>query len=768
MTQLFAVNSPFTWDGTAGLKWDTVSGGAGGHAPPASSDDVVFDANSGAGTITIGSTSACKSLDSTNFTHTVAGSTALTVSGGGLIWGGGITLTYNAVITFADTSGATKSITSNGKQFLGGVTINGAGGVFQLSDAFSCAAILTVTAGTFDFNSKAATISQVAYNGAGTKSILLGNSPISITGTGNAWNANATGTTQTTGGSSKITFTNTSATGKTFTGQNLSFDDVTFSGPGSGAYTFSFSGTMRDFACSDGTTTGLTISSTCTARNVNFMGFVGTLTQPNQMNVTGSLTMGAGMTDGGVANINLTGSSGTQSVTSNGVHFARSVTVVNPGATASLADAFFCTAGFTLTSGSFTTNGKAMTVASILSSNSNVRTLTLDNSAIALSGIGTPLNLATTTNLTFSAAGSSITLTDASASSKAMSWNALTLGDITLSGTGTGAYTFTCNAGGLRDLFVSNTGGATFTPGGSNIQTRDIDFTGFTGTFANGTNFLIGGSLTCGVAMTWADQQRHTFNATSGTRTITANGVQINGHFEFDGVGGEWHQTDDLIFAGTLVPTFRMVNGTYRTQGHAIQAQEIDGSTGTPGPWVFDFTNSTLTASNNLDPWYFPDLSFGATIISSGSTIIINDGDSSGAYEKRFHGGGATYNNLTLSGTGTNSFRINQGNTFTGTVTDNNPTAHTVFINAGVTQTVKGFSFVGSVGHLISLRSSLPNTAFVLSCPANDVVCDYLDVQDSVATGGARWFAGRHSVNSAGKNNGWRFTDRYRSPVVAA
>jgi len=76
------VGGTATWDGTALLKWSTTSGGIGGSAVPTTSDTVFFDANSGAGTVTLGTTGACSTINFTGFTGTFAwGTNTITVAG---------------------------------------------------------------------------------------------------------------------------------------------------------------------------------------------------------------------------------------------------------------------------------------------------------------------------------------------------------------------------------------------------------------------------------------------------------------------------------------------------------------------------------------------------------------------------------------------------------------------------------------------------------------------------------------------------------------
>lgn len=59
------------WDGSAGTKWATTSGGAGGAAVPTSVDDVYFDSNSGAVNVRLGLNGGfleCRNLNCTGFT----------------------------------------------------------------------------------------------------------------------------------------------------------------------------------------------------------------------------------------------------------------------------------------------------------------------------------------------------------------------------------------------------------------------------------------------------------------------------------------------------------------------------------------------------------------------------------------------------------------------------------------------------------------------------------------------------------------------------
>src|SRR4051812_837130 len=83
MASRYWVGGSASWDATAGTKWSTTSGGAGGAAVPTSSDDVFLDANSGNVTVTLTAGGRpCRNFDCTGFTGTLAaGTNSLTTSG---------------------------------------------------------------------------------------------------------------------------------------------------------------------------------------------------------------------------------------------------------------------------------------------------------------------------------------------------------------------------------------------------------------------------------------------------------------------------------------------------------------------------------------------------------------------------------------------------------------------------------------------------------------------------------------------------------------
>lgn len=230
-----------TWNSTAGTKWATSSGGAGGAAVPTSSDDVFFDANSGVSTVTMSGTRNVKTLTTTGFTGTLTAATALSlVPHGAIVFGSGTTLSGTWNIATAAACGGGSSITSNG------VTLPNDGTATPISLSLDEGCTLTILDATVlsgaieTANSATLTISSVNVTATrfidlgATTTVNLGTGTLSLTGTGTVWTLSATLTVNPS--TSTIKTTDTSATSKTFSGGGKTYNNLWFSGGGTGPF----------------------------------------------------------------------------------------------------------------------------------------------------------------------------------------------------------------------------------------------------------------------------------------------------------------------------------------------------------------------------------------------------------------------------------------------------------------------------------------------------------------------------------------------------
>lgn len=186
MADRYWVGGTGNWDNIAGLKWSATSGGAGGASVPTTTDNVYFDANSGAGTVSINSgNTGCNNFVCTGYTGTISGSSPITIYGTVLL-ASSMTWTYNGTMTLTGGS----AINSAGKTFAN-ITISG-GGSYQLTNNLT-AYTLNLNEGTFSANDYNVTINNfVSNNNSLSRTLALGSGTWTVTGSGNVWDCTTT------------------------------------------------------------------------------------------------------------------------------------------------------------------------------------------------------------------------------------------------------------------------------------------------------------------------------------------------------------------------------------------------------------------------------------------------------------------------------------------------------------------------------------------------------------------------------------------------
>lgn len=211
------------WNATAGTKWATTSGGAGGAAVPTAADDVFFDANSTANATTSGAL-VCRSLNFTGYTKTFTMASGVTITIGdgtagasnvALLGGSAMNLALmgSNAITFVSTSATQQTIDGGVSRSWPATTINGAGSSYVLSNNYNLSGsqAFTLTAGTFGLSSYTLSTASFQSTGTGTRT-LNGNTgtvtnlmTVNINATNltaslasSTWNVNAATSTNTT------------------------------------------------------------------------------------------------------------------------------------------------------------------------------------------------------------------------------------------------------------------------------------------------------------------------------------------------------------------------------------------------------------------------------------------------------------------------------------------------------------------------------------------------------------------------------------------
>lgn len=220
------------WSDTG--HWSASSGGASGASVPTSSDNAIFDSNSGGGTATVnaGATRECLGLTMTGFTGAFTVTEDLNVYDNVVLGATMGAITGINSINMKATSGA-HTFTSNGKTMTCNVDIGPSTGTstFTLVDNLSCdlLQILALEGVIVDANDKNVTCSrlrQAATGGASPGILLMGNGTWTLTGTGDLIDQFDSSLTVTKEGSS-IVVSDTSSTAKDYELGGHSWPEIT-------------------------------------------------------------------------------------------------------------------------------------------------------------------------------------------------------------------------------------------------------------------------------------------------------------------------------------------------------------------------------------------------------------------------------------------------------------------------------------------------------------------------------------------------------------
>jgi hypothetical protein len=295
------------WSSSTG--WSATEGGAADVTQfPLAQDTVIFPAATypaSGSTITVDQSYNIGTIDMslrTGNTVTLATGSTTPQIYGNWVNGTGTTLTGTGALTFSGRGSQT--ITSAGKTFTQGFTIDTPGGSVTLQDAFVCdrsaGFAFTVTAGTFDADGFNVTLSGASSGfsstNSNTRTIAIGSGTWVLAGTG-GWNT-ATSTNLTVTGTGTISLTSASA--KNFFGGDVSYTNITLNQGGAGTLTLFSNNTFKTISSTAagantiniGTTTQrITTSWTATGTAGNILTVQGTsAASPGTLVFTGSGT----------------------------------------------------------------------------------------------------------------------------------------------------------------------------------------------------------------------------------------------------------------------------------------------------------------------------------------------------------------------------------------------------------------------------------------------------------------------------------------------
>lgn len=678
MASRYWVGGTATWDATAGTKWATTSGGAGGATAPTSADDVFFDAASGVVTVTVANGVVAQSLDCTGFTGTLASSASATWTIGGTVSGSfklvsGMTFTANSsTIVFASGGGATYSVLTGGKT-LANVTINtNTTTTVRLDDSLTASGTITLTQGILNTNGQTCSWAIFSSVNSNTRTLTMGSSAITLTSTGTAWNTSTFTNLTITSNTSVVTLTGANATWFGGSGFNTNGGSIVLSGSGTATV-------ANSFTCANLTRTG-------TAAKTDALQFNG-----GNTTITGTLT--------------ITGNS-----TINRIQ-AQSLT---PGTSV------------------------RVSAAAVSLTHVDFRDIAAGGTAIPWTGTSLGDSQGNNGNITFTTAATQTWQgTTGGSWSDSAKWTSrvpLPQDDVIINAAFSASQTITIDMPrlGKNITWTGVSGNPTWS---QTVSSGSYIYGNWTGS-ANTTR----GGWTGGLF--FAGRSNHTITTDLNTNNMPGS--------IFTAPGGTYTLQDSYNTGGGGLT---LTEGTLTTNNNPITTTSFTGTGTNARTLNLGSSIVTLTASSGnpflVSTW--TNFTFNADT----STLIISD---TGANTKAFIASGATatfYNiQVTGGGTGAVIFTFGALQKNINTLTINGP--KTIQFSGSSITSLNNLIINSSPGNVVTMSSATAATAFTLTKASGIVMCDYLSLQDSAATGGATWYAGSHSTNVSG-NSGWIF-----------
>lgn len=348
-------------------------------------------------------------------------------------------------------------------------------------------------------------------------------------------------------------------------------------------------------------------------------------------------------------------------------------------------------------------------------------------------------------------------------------WSGGTTTNLTLTGTitinctysgGTGSRTISTGT----SVFANTSSVMNITAGTDTITTANstpgfytLNFTGFSGTWVNGsaTTYSFKNSLIMSATMTNNVTSAITFNGTAGTGTFTPNGIQFASAITFSGVGGTWQLGSNLVNTSSITltnGTFTAVNGASNYNVTCTLFSSSNANTRVltmgSGTWTLTGSGATIwTTSTNT----------GLTLTAGAS--IVNCTYSGGTGTRAISmGAGDSLNTLKVSA-GTDIFNFGRITCvdldFTGFSGENDLVTATSTINGNIIFSAT-MTFGGSQVYTFSATSSKTITTNGVTIDRSVTLSGVGGIwvlQDNFTMGSTRTFSlSNGTINSNNKN----------------
>jgi hypothetical protein len=711
MADFYWVGGNGNWSDYA-AHWATTSGGAIFRTnAPTSADNVFFNDSSAAGTFTVTidtATAVCANFDASGITNAARKMTLTGTTSVGLLSVNGNwtnpSATYFAWTTWTGntvTFAATGTIITNAVSFVPAIIINGASATVTLGGALTASSTITLTNGTFDTSVSNYSLSATGITiSANSNTRALNLNASAVTLSGaSPYTDSSTGGYTLSAGTSTITCSNANPT---FAGAGKTFYNISFSSAASGFPVINGANTFNDFSVTSRSATGTK-----------------TVTFGANTTVNGTLTLGAANT--AIRRIFIVSSTiGTQ----------RTLTVATFAATTDVDFRDIQAAGASVSVANWNSAGTGR----FGNAGGNGNKITFDTPKTVYWNLAAGGNWSATAWATATGSGAAVnvnnfplaqdtavfqgdtaTLADGNTITLDNSW---LFGTIDLSARTTPTYDVVLSTTTLSPINISG------------------DFKLGTGSTVTGTSGTI-----------------NFYNGNSALQTITSNGITINKSIA--SYVGSQKIADNLTLAATF--SFSLISGAFDLNGKTLSCPTFTNTGSATRSIAFNGGTISLSGSG-ATVWNATGSGFTTSAGTGNGTISLTS-----ASAKTFVGGGYTYA-AALNQGGAGALTITGNNTFSDITNTYGATgATTINFTAGTTQTVSQFTASGTSGNLLSLRSTVAGSQFILSDASGTNSVSYCDIKDSRAIGGATWLAYTTNGNvNSGNNSYWQFA----TPVV--
>jgi hypothetical protein len=416
---------------------------------------------------------------------------------------------------------------------------------------------------TLDISPTVQTLTCTGFTGT----LAFGTNTISLNSTGTIFTG---ATTMTVTGTPQIICTDSSATTRNISPQAVTeANSISFRiTAGTGSLNLSTAGVYRNIDFTDGT---------------NPTGYAGAVTNTS-ITIYGNFKASTGMSfTGGTGTYTFAATSGTKTITSAAVTIDRPFTFNGVGGTWQLQDALTSgsTRTLTLTSGTLNLSSYTLTTGLFSSSNSNVRTLAFGTGKIVLTGnAATVWSNGTSTNMTITGTAPLVQATYSGS-------------------TGTRVFTAGYNDEATSISLEITAGSDSISLASSTAFYKNISFSGFTGTHATtGSTVALYGNWNWGGVTTNSSTTTIVFSATSGTKTVTSNGVSFGGDVNFNGIGGTFELQDALTIS-LATASLSLNGGTLDFKNFTVTSGRFSGSASAVRTLAFGTGKLVLTGNNS-------------------------------------------------------------------------------------------------------------------------------------------------------------------------